>query len=54
VEDGTIYIIYDYNRKSDQNILMASFREDDVILGNPDSESVILRMLVSKGGPGQD
>ena len=54
VEDGTIYIIYDYNRKSDQHILMASFTEDDVVSGNADSESVTLRMLVSKGGPRQD
>ena len=54
VEDGIIYIIYDYHRKSDQNILMASFTEDDVILANPDSESVTLRRFVSKGGPRQD
>lgn len=53
-EDGTINIIYDYNRKSDQQILMASFMEDDVISGNPDSEKVSLRRLVSKGGTGQD
>ena len=54
VEDGTIYIIYDYNRTSEQHILMASFTEDDVFSGDPDSESVTLRMLVSKGGPRQD
>jgi hypothetical protein len=28
--------------------------EDDVISGNPDSEKVSLRRLVSKGGTGQD
>jgi len=50
VEDGTIHIIYDYNRKSDQHILRASFTEEDVISGNPESESVSLRRLVSKGG----
>ena len=54
VEDGTIYIIYDYNRKADQHILMASFREDDVISGKPDSASVIRRMPVSRGGEKQD
>ena len=54
LEDGTIYIIYDYNRTSEQHILMASFTENDVLSGDPDSESVILRMLVSKGGPRQD
>ena len=50
LEDGTIYIIYDYHRQSDQHILMASFTEDDVISGNPNAETVSLRMLVSKGG----
>jgi hypothetical protein len=54
VEDGTIYIIYDYQRKRDQHILMASFKEDDVISGDPGSETVSLRRLVSKGGEGQD
>jgi len=54
VEDGTIYIIYDYNRKADQHILMASFREEDVITGDPDSASVIRRMPVSTGGVKQD
>lgn len=54
VEDGTIHIIYDYHRKSDQHILMASFREEDVISGDPDSETVSLRRLVSKGGTKQD
>ena len=54
VNDGTIYIIYDYHRKSDQHILIASFREDDVTSGNPDSKSVNLRMPVSKGGARQE
>lgn len=27
--DGYIYIIYDYNRNSDREILMAKLREDD-------------------------
>jgi hypothetical protein len=48
--DGTIHIIYDYNRTSDQLILMASFTEKEVITGNPDSENVSLRKVVSKGG----
>jgi hypothetical protein len=54
MEDGTIHIIYDYHRKSDQNILRASFMEEDVISGNPDSETVSLRRLISKGGARQD
>ena len=54
VDGGTIYIIYDYHRKSDQQILMASFTEEDVLSGEPESDSVTLRRLVSKGGPRQD
>jgi hypothetical protein len=54
LEDGTIYIIYDYNRTTDQQILMARFREEDVISGNPGSASVILRMPVSRGGSKQE
>jgi hypothetical protein len=53
-EDGTIYIIYDYNRTVDQQILMAGFREEDVISGNHGSASVILRMPVSSGGAKQE
>lgn len=49
-ENGTINIIYDYQRRDDQNILIASFREEDVISGNSESETVILRRPVSKGG----
>lgn len=52
-EDGAIYIIYDYQRKADQHILLASFREADVISGDPDSETVYLCRLVSKGGAKQ-
>ncbi len=54
MEDGTIHIIYDYHRKSDQNILRASFMEEDVISGNPESETLSLRRLISKGGARQD
>lgn len=50
--DGTIYITYDYNRKSDQEILVTSFSEDDIELG---SDRAILevfkrRMVISQGG----
>jgi hypothetical protein len=45
--DGTIYIIYDYDRRGDMNILYVSFREEDVLSGNVDSETVFLRNIVS-------
>jgi hypothetical protein len=35
VDDGRIYIIYDYSRTGDQDILMAVFTEADVIAGSP-------------------
>jgi len=46
--DGTIHIIYDYSRTGDRGILMATFTEEDAIVGNPASSTVSLRMLVSK------
>ena len=36
--DGLIRIIYDYNRVADRNILMATFREEDVAAGMPVSD----------------
>jgi hypothetical protein len=52
-KDGLIRIIYDYSRTGDRLILMASFREDDVLAGKTNAASVRLRQLVSKGTGGQ-
>lgn len=52
--DGIMRIIYDYNRVSDRNILLASFREEDVVAGKPVSADVRLRQLVSKASGGQE
>lgn len=52
--DGLIRIIYDYNRVSDRNILMATFREEDVLAGKDVSYAVRLRQLVSKATGGQE
>jgi predicted neuraminidase len=52
--DGIIRIIYDYNRVSDRNILMAAFREEDVAAGKDVSGAVSLRQLVSKATGGQE
>ena len=46
--DGTIHIVYDYSRTGAREILMASFTEEDVVTGNTASETVSLRMVVSK------
>ena len=52
--DGLIRIIYDYNRVSDRNILMAAFREEDVAAGKDVSGAVKLRQIVSKATGGQE
>lgn len=51
-QDGIIYITYDYNRTRDQNILITSFTEDDIILGSDRNilEIYKRRFVVSKGG----
>jgi len=53
-KDGLIRIIYDFSRTGERLILMASFREEDVLAGRTDSESVRLRWLVSKGTGGRE
>ena len=50
--DGTIYLIYDYDRTGAQNILMTSFMEDEVISGSDTRMLKVYqrRRVVSKGG----
>lgn len=51
-KDGTIYLVYDYNRTTDQNILYTSFSEDDIINGT-DKEIIEVyrrRTLINLGG----
>jgi predicted neuraminidase len=52
--DGVIRIIYDYNRVSDRNILMATFREEDAAAGRAISDEVRLQQRVSTGSGGQE
>jgi hypothetical protein len=52
--DGLIRIIYDYNRVTDRQILLADFREEDVMAGKPLSSQVRLRQTVSKGSGGRE
>jgi hypothetical protein len=51
--DGLIRIIYDYSRTGDRTILMASFREADVVAGKPTTDAVQLRQLVSQASGGR-
>lgn len=46
--DGTIYIIYDYNRHTDKEILMATFTEADVVQGADVSGKVRYQVIVNK------
>jgi len=46
--DGTIYIVYDYNRKADKEILMATFTEEDVEAGKSVSDKVRFRIVINK------
>ena len=52
VADGTIHLIWDYNRSKEQEILMTTFREEDVLAANDEAATRVKthRKLVSKGG----
>jgi len=52
--DGTIYIVYDRSRTDAREILMATFTEDDVLAGNPESAEAALQMVVSKHPGGEE
>jgi predicted neuraminidase len=50
--DGLIHILYDWNRHTDAEILLAAFREADVLAARPVSPDTRLRRLVNKAtGP---
>jgi hypothetical protein len=46
--DGTIYVVYDYNRTPNGEVLMATFTEADVRAGKPVSDTVRLRGEVAR------
>jgi len=50
-DDGTIYVIYDRQRTTEREILMATFTEADVQQGRCMTESCRLKVVVSKAGP---
>ncbi|EIP99664.1 hypothetical protein OpiT1DRAFT_04191 [Opitutaceae bacterium TAV1] len=47
-KDGRIYIIYDYQRHREKEILMATFTEEDVAAGKVVSEKTRFRQIVNK------
>jgi predicted neuraminidase len=50
--DGTIYIIYDFSRTGEKQILMATFTEDDVLGGAFASDRARQRVLVNQATGG--
>ncbi|NLN31091.1 MAG: exo-alpha-sialidase, partial [Bacteroidales bacterium] len=50
--DGKIWITYDYSRTKDQNILMTTFTEDDILSGSSRKilEVFQSRRTISRGG----
>ncbi len=49
--NGTIYITYDRNRDTDGEVLLARFREEDVLSQSLVSAGAVLRQLVSRPNP---
>ncbi len=47
-DDGMIHILYDWNRHTDAEILLAKFREEDIIAGKFASPGSRAKMLVNK------
>jgi predicted neuraminidase len=52
VADGAIHLIWDYNRSKEQEILMTTFREEDVLAATAETTARVKsqRRLISKGG----
>ena len=46
--DGTIYIVYDYNRTPNGEVLMATFMEEDILAGKIVTENARLRGKVAR------
>lgn len=47
-DDGYIYVIYDYERVKEREILMARFTEEDILKGELESARGQMRILVNK------
>ena len=52
-DEGVMYIIYDYSRTGEMEILMAKFTEEDVERGECVSDVAALRMIVNKASDGK-
>ena len=57
IQDGRIFLIYDYNRTREQQILLTHFREEDVLAKNRDEKMADVfdrRVIVSQAGSGRE
>jgi hypothetical protein len=46
--DGTLYLIYDYDRRGDKKILLAQFTEEDILQGDSVSGQAKLQILINQ------
>lgn len=49
-EDGTLYVVYDRERKGDMEVLMAVFTEKDILAERCISSNARLKVVIEKGG----
>ena len=49
-DKGKIYVIYDRSRNTDQEILLATFTEEDIKQGKCATDQCRLKMIVNKAG----
>lgn len=51
--DGRIYVAYDYNRYTDEEVYFATFTEEDIFAGSIVNKNSVLKKLVLKGENGK-
>lgn len=49
-ENGVIWIIYDFDRYGEGDILFARFTEDDIVAGKCVSEQAVLKCMINHSG----
>jgi hypothetical protein len=47
--DGTIFIVYDRDRRTAREILLSSFNEQDILKGRCTTSACRLRVVISRG-----
>ena len=52
-KNGRVYVSYDFNRYSDEELYFASFTEEDILRGELTHKDSFLKRLIIKGGEGK-